>query len=88
MRVVCIDDSKRPEKIPDSQWVKKGETYTVIKAVKMGIQANTLGFELEELNLSGCFPYEYYDAKRFVPEEFANLENAAENIVEEELSLV
>ena len=88
MKVICINSDNKPEKVPSSKWVKKGETYTVIKAVKMGIQANTLGFELEELNLSGCFPYEYYDAKRFVPEEFANLENAAENIVEEELSLV
>ena len=88
MKVVCINDGKRPAKIPESKWIKKGETYTVIKAVKMGIQANTLGFELEELNLSGCFPYEYYDAKRFLPEDMVKQEDVAVEIIEEELELV
>ena len=72
MRVVCINDSNRPSGIPENQWIKKGKVYTVVRAVKMGIQANTIGFDLEEINLEGCFPYEFYDAKRFLPEDMVN----------------
>lgn len=88
MRVVCVNDSNKPDKIPTNQWIKKGNVYTVVKAVKMGIQANTLGFDLEEVNLTGCFPYEYYDAKRFLPEDMVKQEDVAVEIIEEELELV
>jgi hypothetical protein len=88
MKVVCINDSNRAAKIPEAQWVKKGKTYTVVRAVKMGIQANTIGFDLEEINLHGCFPYEYYDAKRFLPEDMVKQEDVAVEIIEEELELV
>lgn len=88
MRVVCVNDSNKPDKIPTNQWIKKGNVYTVVRAVKMGIQANTLGFDLEEVNLTGCFPYEYYDAKRFLPEDMVKQEDVAVEIIEEELELV
>lgn len=88
MRVICINDSNRPLKIPETQWVKKGKTYTVVRAVKMAIQANMLGFDLEEINLEGCFPYEFYDAKRFLPEDMVNQKDVAVELVEEELELV
>ena len=88
MRVVCVNDSNKPNKIPTNQWIKKGNVYTVVRAVKMGIQANTLGFDLEEVNLTGCFPYEYYDAKRFLPEDMVKQEDVAVEIIEEELELV
>ena len=89
MKVICIDATKKPNRISPDEWIKEGVVYTVINAIKMGLQAGKVGLELKEVKLTErSFPYEYYDAKRFVPEEFANLENAAENIVEEELSLV
>jgi hypothetical protein len=88
VRVVCINDSNRPLKIPENQWVKKGKAYTVVRVVKMGIQANTLGFDLEEVNLEGCFPYEFYDAKRFLPEDMVDQKDMAVEVVEEELELV
>ena len=88
MRVICINDSNRPLKIPETQWVKKGKAYTVVRAVKMAIQANMLGFDLEEINLEGCFPYEFYDAKRFLPEDMVNQKDVAVEIIEEELELV
>jgi len=88
MKVMCIDDSNKPDKVPTNQWIKKGNVYTVVRAVKMGIQANTLGFDLEEVNLTGCFPYEYYDAKRFLPEDMVKQEDVAVEIIEEELELV
>ena len=88
MRVICINNSNRPDKIPLSQWPEKGKTYTVVRAVKMGIQANTIGFDIEEINLEGCFPYEFYDAKRFLPEDMVNQKDMAVEIIEEELELV
>lgn len=88
MKVTCINDSNRPVKIPENQWIKKGNVYTVVRVVKMGIQANTLGFDLEEVNLEGCFPYEFYDAKRFLPEDMVNQKNVTVEVIEEELELV
>ena len=88
MKVVCINDSNKPDKVPAAQWIKKGKAYTVVRVVKMGIQANTLGFDLEEVNLEGCFPYEFYDAKRFLPEDMVDQKDMAVEVVEEELELV
>jgi hypothetical protein len=30
MRVICIDDSNKPARVPESAWIKEGECYTVI----------------------------------------------------------
>jgi len=67
MKVVCIDDSNKPIDIPEHKWVKKDEIYTIAKVVKLNLQANTLGVELEEIDLTDCFPYEYFLANRFAP---------------------
>ena len=64
-KVICINDSNKPNDIPQSQWVKKGSIYTVTKVVKMLIQDGIYGFELAEINLEGCAPYKYYSAERF-----------------------
>lgn len=68
MRVTCINSANKPAKIPMEEWVKEGETYTLVGVVKMGLQANKLGYLLKEVKLSkGSFPYEYYDSDRFAP---------------------
>jgi hypothetical protein len=86
MRVVCIDDSNRPIGIPLEKWIKKDSEYTIVKFVRMCAQNNILGVELEEIDLFGCFPYEYFSAKRFAPinpkEEF---EETLEEVQEEEI---
>ena len=64
-KVICINDTNKPNEIPNSQWVKKGSIYTVTKISKMNIQNGILGFELAEINLDGCAPYKYYAAERF-----------------------
>lgn len=64
-KVICINDSNKPNDIPQSQWVKKGSIYTVTKVAKMLIQDGIYGFELAEINLEGCAPYKYYSAERF-----------------------
>lgn len=83
--VTCIDDSSRPNDIPTSKWVVKGQKYTVIGVYKMNMQNGLLAFELAEINLDGCAPYKYYAASRFKIEELkpeAKAEEAVE--VEEE----
>ena len=68
MKAICIDSSNKPAKVPVEQWIKQGETYTIIKIVKMGLQDNKYGVLLKEVQMSAdCFPYEYYDADRFIP---------------------
>lgn len=84
MRVVCIDDSNRPIDIPIEKWVKKDEEYTVLKFVKIKLQNNTLGVELNEIDLSDCFPYTYFDAKRFA---FLTPKKKKEKVEELELEL-
>lgn len=67
MRVVCIDDTNRPNDVPLSKWVKKGEPYTIIEIVRLSMQPGMLGFKLEEINLDDCFPYRYFASYRFAP---------------------
>lgn len=89
MKVICIDSSRKPIKIPVEQWIKEGEPYTVIKAVQMGIQDGKYGFLLKEVQMSAdCFPYEYYDADRFIPLDIrvANMEE--EEVKEADLELI
>jgi hypothetical protein len=64
--VICINDQDRPNEIPLSKWVKKGKVYTVIRIVKMVIQGG-YGVQLEEIDLSDCYPYQFFGAYRFTP---------------------
>jgi len=64
-KVVCINDSDKPEDIPSSKWVKKDQIYTVIEVSKMRMQGNLLGYKLAEIDLDSCFPYQYFAANRF-----------------------
>jgi hypothetical protein len=68
MKCICIDSSNKPSKIQQSEWIKEGETYTITKVIKMGLQDGKYGVLLKEVQLSAeSFPYEYYDADRFLP---------------------
>ena len=64
-RVQCLNAKNKPNDIPTSKWVKKGETYTVIDVKKLLIQGGKLGFKLEEINIDSCFPYQFFAASRF-----------------------
>jgi hypothetical protein len=87
MRVICKNNKNKPNKIPLSQWLVEDQFYTVVRVMNMGIQANTYGYELEEINLDGCFPYEYYNANRFAVVSTSKTEKA-EEIFEEDFALV
>jgi len=68
MKVICIDNSKKPKNVPVEEWVQEGDTYTVTRIVRMGLQKDTYGYLLKEVQLSSrSFPYELYDATRFLP---------------------
>ena len=83
MRVICVNDSNKPAKVPADQWVKKGNTYTITRLVRMAIQGNKMGVLLKAISMSpSCFPYEYYDADRFVPEELYVAEEEEESVSE------
>jgi hypothetical protein len=84
-KVICINDSDRPDGIPTSKWVKRGNIYTVIKVSVMNIQGRVLGFKLKELNIDDCFPFQYFLASRFaivVPEK-DEIDEYLENILKE-----
>lgn len=64
-KVICLNDSNKPNDIPSSKWVKKGHIYTVIKVDILNMQNKQIGFQLEEIDLSDCFPYLYFISSRF-----------------------
>lgn len=91
MRCICIDSSGKPSKIPVNEWVVEGEVYTITRIVRMGLQDNKFGVLLKEVQLSSeSFPYELYDAERFLPIDLlANaLQETKETVKEADLELI
>jgi hypothetical protein len=85
MRVICVDDSNKPIKVPVEQWIKKGETYTITRLIHLALTPGKMGVLLKEVQLgASCFPYEFYDAERFAPE---NLVVSILETVQEEANL-
>jgi hypothetical protein len=85
MKAVCIDSSDKPSKIPQNEWITEGETYTITRIVRMGLEKNKYGVLLKEVQLSSqSFPYELYDAARFLPLDLlANMKEEEEVTVRE-----
>jgi len=89
MKMICIDSSNKPAKIPIEQWIEEGQVYTVIKVVKMGLQNGRYGVLLEEVQISAnCFPYEYYDLNRFLPLDLLVKHGKEEEVLEADLELI
>lgn len=91
MKCICIDDSNKPKRIPQNEWIVEGETYTITRFVRMGLEKNKFGVLLKEVQLSSeSFPYELYDAERFLPLDLlANaLYKKEESVLEADLELV
>ena len=84
IKVLCINSNNKPNEIPNSHWVKKGEIYTVIEMKVMNQQNKLIGFVLEEIDLRAFFPYRYFSSERFLPLEadVVNVEEESE-ILEE-----
>lgn len=89
MRAICIDSANKPAKILLNEWIKEGETYTITKVIKMGLQDGKYGVLLKEVQLSAdSFPYEYYDADRFLPLDILTEVREEEAVKEADLELV
>jgi hypothetical protein len=91
MRAICIDASNKPSKVSDNEWVIEGEVYTITRVVRMGLQDNKFGVLLKEVKLSSnSFPYELYDAERFLPIDLLSraLEETKETVKEADLELI
>jgi hypothetical protein len=91
MKAICIDDTNKPEKIPTTEWIKEGEVYTIVKIIRMGLQPNKFGVLLKEIELSSnSFPYEFYDAERFLPIDVLSdiYKESKETVKEADLELI
>ena len=88
MKVICIDADNKPQNIPIEEWVKEGDMYNVTRIVRMGLQKDIYGFLLKEVQLSSrSFPYELYDASRFLPIELLSDIKEEEKVNVEDVNL-
>jgi hypothetical protein len=89
MKIICIDASNKPTRISDAEWIEEGIVYTIASTTNMGLQSGKIGLKLKEVTLSSSsFPYEYYDASRFIPIVGLILEAEKEETKEAELNLI
>ncbi|MEO1656012.1 MAG: hypothetical protein AAFU64_20900 [Bacteroidota bacterium] len=89
LRVICINDADRPNEIPLSRWIKKGELYHIIQVDVMNAQGGIYGCKLEEINNDDLVPYEYFRLDRFaVPIRLSEEEEALEDIDISELTKI
>jgi hypothetical protein len=66
MKVICINDKNKPDRVLSVEWIEEGKIYNVREVVKLGLQPGKFGYLLEEVQLSeASFPYELYAADRF-----------------------
>jgi hypothetical protein len=72
-KVICIDDSAKPNDISSKHWVKKNEKYTVVKMCISKL-TNDKYFVLEEIRPDNPL-YGGYNIKRFgiAPEDIEEL---------------
>jgi hypothetical protein len=88
IKVVCLDDNNRPNEIPFSKWIKKGQEYTIVQFDWINQMNRILGVKLAEIDLSSCFPYLYFRADRFAPTNEAGLKNYEKEVKIKEAELV
>lgn len=87
LKVICIDSSNRPKRVSPYEWIEEGVVYNVVEIAKMGLSAGKFGYKLKEVQLSEqSFPYEYYNAERFIQVE--TLIQVAEEQISADLELV
>ena len=65
LKVVCINDQHRPNEVPTTRWIKKGNTYHVVEVSKLNAQGGIYGCKLAEINNDDLVPYQYFRIDRF-----------------------
>lgn len=83
MKVICINDSHRPNEISIKNWVVKGQIYTVVKMCISKL-TNDKYFVLEEISTGNAL-YGGYHIRRFgiAPEDVEDLVKEKELELEE-----
>jgi hypothetical protein len=81
-KVICIDDTMKPNDISNKNWVKKNEKYTVVKMCISKLTGDKY-FVLNEI--SPEMPYGGYHIRRFsiAPEDIEELVKEKELELEE-----
>jgi hypothetical protein len=81
-KVICIDDTAKPNDISNKNWVKKNEKYTVVKMCISKLTGDKY-FVLNEIQPES--PYGGYNIKRFgiAPEDIEQLVKKDELQLEE-----
>jgi len=65
VKCICIDDTNRPEEIPESKWVKLGGIYTITFIHYHSLQG-VMACDLKEITLTPeCYPFETFKLSRF-----------------------
>jgi hypothetical protein len=78
MKCICIDNTDKPNNIPDSHWLIVGQEYTVKNMHLINFIHPTIGIELDEINLDEII----CKHKSFSLERFAFENNNAMPIIE------
>ena len=65
VRVICINDKNRPNEIPVSKWITKGEKYHITWIYNQMQQKGIKGVELAERDISDCIPFNCFNLNRF-----------------------
>jgi hypothetical protein len=63
VKTLCVDDKNKPNEVKSSEWVKKGQEYTIIATARNKI-TNELMFQLAEISISNP-EFWGYKATRF-----------------------
>jgi len=101
VKVICINDKNKPDNIPDTHWIVKGEAYHVTMVYNMVKQEGILGAVLKEINLENldlgysCFRLDRFGInEKDVPalvelaEQCAELNDfSIEELIEEQLEI-
>lgn len=65
IKCICINDSDKPTKIPESKWLEKDKEYTLAFCITV-LPQKQLAFQLQEIDLDdSCSPFTWFLANRF-----------------------
>ena len=64
-KVICINDQNRPNEVPTSRWIKKGNVYHIIEISKLNAQGGILGCKIAEIDNDDLAPYQFFRLDRF-----------------------
>lgn len=65
IEAICIDDSGKPNDVPNNKWLEEGKIYNIIYTTTV-LPQQELAVSLAEIDLDeSCYPYQYFLFSRF-----------------------